>query len=328
MRLKSTFNTAIVTAGLVISTAVSAVDVTTGAFLLNFDEAALLALPPQARNSAWFDEDASTDKTATEILGAEAQASVPDVFIFSVFGATVSTPPAGLEGRNPVASTFNYTGDPRTGTGKIGLAGVHQISSIAGGIVGGDYDLNYDADRIGNGANGSGWYLTNNVGFTLVAYDLANVTLNIFDENNFDLFGDVVLSSGFAQMLMATEGSKVGTFIFSTEEGNLTTVGIYNYDTQLLTLPEVKVANETYKAVLKLVDLGNNQLAFDLLSATITRSTTNTPSEYDSATGVVTMPDVFTEGELDPHGGRLIKAEMKLVDGSSPLRFMLTSVQN
>ncbi len=324
MRLKSTFNIAMVTAGLVISSAVSAADITTGTFMLDFDEAALLALPPQARNSAWFDKDASADKTATAILAAAAQASVPDVFELSVFDSTISTPPLGLEGRNPVASTFNYTGDPRTGTGKIGLAGVHQISSIAGGIVGGDYDLNYDADRVGNAANGSGWYLTNNIGFTLVAYDLSNVVMDIIDESNFKLSGDVVLSSGFAQMLMATEGADVGDFSFSTVAAKAALAN-YSFESQLLTLPVVKVADENYKAILKLVDLGNGKLAFDLLSAVTTMDTSEVPAEYNAATGVVNMPKVALMG-TDGMTGK-VKAEMKLVEGSSPLRFILTSSQ-
>ena len=327
MRLLSTFNIVGVAAGLIISSAVSAATVTGGEFVLDFDETVLSGLPAQIKNSAWFDQAASADKTATTMLNATAQSDVPDAFTFQVFGSMISTPPVGLEGRNPVVSNFNYTGDPTTGTGKIGLAGVHQISSLAGNIVAGDYDLNYDSDRVGNVANGSGWYITNNLSFPLISYDLSNVTTTIIDDNNFSLSGDVALSGAFAQMIQAPDkkGLDVGDFTFTTVVSEAASA-TYSFKSQLLTLPVVKVANENYTAILKLVDLGGGNFAFDLVSAVATMETSEMPAEYNAATGIVKMPKVALITASGMSGK--IKAEMKLIAGSAPLRFMLTTTQN
>lgn len=211
-------------------------------------------------------------------------------------------------------------------TGKIGLAGVHQLTgAFKSALVSGDYDLNYDKDRVGNSVDGSGWYLTNNISFTLVAYALTNVKTTLIDDNNFSLSGDVVLTSANAQMMMATEGTDVGNFTFTTL-AQTSSIANYSDKSEKLVLPVVKVANTNYSATLKLISMSDGSFAFDLLSAKKTTETPSAQSASFSSTGVVTMPVV--ESTRSDGQKNKVKAEMKLIEGSSPLRFVLTKIEN
>ena len=215
MRLKSGLNIA-VAAGFVISSAASAGVVTGGEFVLDFDEAALSGLTSQLNNNAWWDAAASADKGEADMRTLPAPGAVPDSFTFAVFGSSVPTPPAGLPGRFPKASTFDYTGDPTTGTGVIGLAGAHVADgSFNGELIFGDYDLRYDASRVGNAAGGSGWFLTNNISFSSESWDLTNVATTIIDGNNFSLSGDVALTAATGGFLGGAAGTDIGDFSFT-----------------------------------------------------------------------------------------------------------------
>lgn len=88
MRLKSSLNFSLITTGMAISFATLATPVTTGEFILDFDEAALAGLPTKIVNSVWYDETDSTNKTATELLTGKPQGPAPDSFTFKVFGST------------------------------------------------------------------------------------------------------------------------------------------------------------------------------------------------------------------------------------------------
>ena len=324
MKLKMGLNIAAATIGLALTTGASATGITTGQFVLNFDEQALLDLPAAVVMSAWFDEAASADKAAGDMLTAASQDSVPDAFTFNVFGSTITSPPVGLDDRKPVASTFSYIGDPTTGTGKIGLAGVHQIKgNFNGALVSGDYDLDYDAERIGNEANSSGWYLTNHIGFNLPAYDLTNVSTTIIDDNNFSLSGDVVFTDSNAAMMMTETGVKAGTFTFTTVTSAMPMVEMsaqFASDTNLLTLPSVNVGGTYYKAVLKLAMVDGN-IAFDLVTAN-PASMADNASEFSSAIGMLKIPSVDL---VDGSGNITItiaNAELTLVSDSNPFQFI------
>lgn len=329
MKLKICLNLTAVTIGLALTSGASATDVTTGKFVLNFDEAALLSLPAKIVHSAWYDEAASADKTATELRKAPSQESAPDSFSFNVFGATVSTPPKGLKDRKPVASTFSYTGDPTTGTGKIGLAGAHQITGdFKGSLISGDYGLSYDTERIGNESNGSGWLLTNYIGFTLPAYDLTNVTTTIIDDDNFSLSGDVVFTDSNAAMMLTETGIKAGTFTFTTVASGDAIMpapsmsATFTAGTNLLMLPSINVGGTYYKATLQLVAI-DGKIAFDLKPESIVSAAmTGSSAEFSPSTGILTIPMVEL---LDNNGnmtGSIENQSLTLEEGSSPFRFI------
>jgi hypothetical protein len=202
-KLKATF----IITSLTLSSVSLATPVNTGEFTLDFDEAILLNLPPEIRNSAWFDKASSANKTDNDMLSFQNAPAIPDMFIFDVFGNDL--PAAGLTGRNPVASTFDYNVTPSSGTGKIGLAGVHRLTGTTGTIVAGDYDLSYDVTK-------GGWLLTNHLSFDAEVFNLPNVITSTLVANQFSLKGDVILTAALASMLSSPAGTKVGTFTFTT----------------------------------------------------------------------------------------------------------------
>ncbi|MCK5889240.1 MAG: hypothetical protein KAG19_04800 [Methylococcales bacterium] len=339
MIVKSKLATAIISAGLV-STTAHAGTVTTGQLIIDFDEAAWLALPTNITHSAWHDEKNSADKTIDDLVLEKAQTSVPDKFIFNVFGETIPASPKGLAGRKPVASTFSYTDEPETGTGKIGFAGVHKLTGLfEGALVYGDYDLRYDESRLDNAAEGSGWYLTNNISFSLPAYDLTNVESIIIDDNNFSLSGDVVLTAYNALMLMSEEGTRVGNFTFTTKTSTPKPViledirppdvasATYSSATQTLTIPVVSVNGVNQTATLDFASSPDGSLALYLIDLSITPDTSTLPAIYDALTHTLTLPIIEV---VDANGTvtSLIKATLKQTLGSSPLQFLVTTIED
>ena len=328
MKIKEDLTKILTLCGFMLSTCVSAGSVTTGAFVLDFDETSLFNLGVQVENVNWFDSAASADKTPQEMREAAPSESVPDRFTFAVFGSSIPTPPFGLEERAPQSSTFQYEGDPTNGTGRIGLAGFHIISTLAGGMSMGDYALSYDASRIGNNAGGSGWFITNYHAFRLEAFDLTNVEITLIDEENFTLSGDVVIASDLALMLSAEEGTDVGNFTFTTvadsNPGLDAGIANYSFATQILTLPVIMTDGGHYTATFAVSILQDRRVALDLTSIALSTSMNKTHAIFDMSTGVLSMPEVVLLDIGDASGDK-IKATMKLQAGYFPARFILLS---
>ncbi|OQK17916.1 hypothetical protein AU255_08660 [Methyloprofundus sedimenti] len=326
MQIKKYLTQFLILCGLVLSTCVSAGSVTKGAFVLNFDEASLFNLDVQVKNVNWFDSAASAEKTPQEMRDTAPSESVPDSFTFAVFGSSIPTPPLGLEERAPQPSTFQYEGDPTTGIGRIGLAGFHIISTLAGGVSMGDYALSYDASRIGNNAGGSGWFITNYHAFRLESFDLTNVEVTLIDEENFSLSGDVVIASELALLLSAEEGTDVGDFTFTTvadSDPSLdASIASYSFATQILTLPMIMSDGGHYTGTFTVSILQDKRVALDLTSIAISASMTETHAMFDINTGVLSMPEVVLL-DIGEASGDKIEATMKLEAGYFPARFIL-----
>ncbi|NOQ13577.1 MAG: hypothetical protein GQ583_03720 [Methyloprofundus sp.] len=330
MKIKSNLKTALALTGLVLSANVSAGSVTTGEFVLDFDEAGLLNLGAQVKNVNWFDSAASATKTPQEMRDTPPADSVPDSFTFKVFAASIPTPPVGLEERAPQVSTFEYEGDPTSGTGMIGLAGFHVISTLAGGMSMGDYGLSYDASRIGNAADSSGWFITNYHAFPLKSFDLTNVEITIIDDENFSMAGDVVIADDLALMLSAEEGTDVGDFSFTTVadadpviDGSIAN---YSFATGILSLPVVMANNTTYSASFHFMVLDDGRPALELRSAEPSSLSAEKHAMFDMSTGVITMSEVVMLDNADSSGDK-VKATMKLEPGYFPSRFILTAIE-
>ncbi len=322
MKMKSQFSSAALLLGLALTTNASATTVTTGEFVLDFDEATLLGLSSVVSNTVWLDSIASANKTGAEVRDTPLSDNIPDSFNFKVFGATIATPPVGLAERAPQISTFEYEGDPATGTGIIGLAGMHVINTIVGGISIGDYGLHYDASRIGNAANGSGWYITNYHAFQLQSYDLTNVEVTVIDEDNFSLAGDVALASELASMLGATEGTDVGDFTFTTIASESPEPASYSFNSEILTLPAIQVGNQTYAASFRAVILDSGQYSFELKNIELTAEPNNVDAVLDTDTGLLRIPQVVLVGGNGENNKLYV--EMQLIPGHFPSAFILT----
>ncbi len=89
-----------------------------------------------------------------------------------------------------------------------------------GALIYGDYSLHYNpANRAATwddfGLNAplpSGWYLQNNISFSAVVYDLAQLSIIVTDAENWQLSGDLVLSPENAGLLQNTLQRDVGDF--------------------------------------------------------------------------------------------------------------------
>lgn len=330
MKIKSNLRAVTFLTGLAIASSASAGEVTTGEFVLDFDESGLFSLSSQIENTAWFDAVESADKSTAELMG---KTDVPDSFDFKVFGSSIPTPPVGLAGRFPKASTFDYQGAPNTGTGYIGLAGLHSISTVGGAVLFGDYTLSYDLSRVDNAAGGSGWFLTNHNTFSLIAFDLTNVETTVIDENNFALSGDVVIAKDLGFMLQSPgdEGVDIGNFTFTTladpdayVDG---TIAHYSFGTERLTLPSIMANNMHYKATFRKLTLDDGRFALELKSTEPTSLMPETHAMYDMSTGVMTMPEIVLL-EAGESTNDKVKVMMKLEEGYFPMRFILTNVEN
>jgi len=328
MKIKANLTKALVLSGMMMSASVSAGDVNTGVFVLDFDEAQLFGLGAQVENVNWFDSASSADKTPQEMRDTVPADSVPDSFTFAVFGSSIPTPPLGLQERAPQPSTFEYEGDPSTGTGRIGLAGFHVISSVAGGMSMGDYALSYDASRIDNGAGGSGWFITNYHAFRLESFDLTNVEVTVIDEDNFTLSGDVVVASELALMLSVEEGTDVGDFNFTTVADSIpgldASIANYSFATEVLTLPMVMANGEHYAATFTASALDDGRFAFDVKSIAASSAMTEAHAMFNMSTGVLNMPEIVLQDNGDASSDK-ISATMKLESGYFPARFILMS---
>ena len=326
MKLKSYLNVVLAITGLVLCSSASANKVTTGRFVLDFDEVAWLNLPTQLANTAWFDEKNSKDKTGAQLRAVKNEGCfVSDAYIFNVFGESVDTPPTGLQERKPQISTFDYKGDPKTGKGVIGLAGVHLIgNAVVGQLSFGDYHLSYDATHVGNSANGSGWVLTNNVSFPAPAFDLTNVKTTIIDDTNFSLSGDVVLTEAIATMISSKVGTDVGNFTFTTEASAKQEMPRYVVKTKTLMIPVIKAAGKNYNVSLSLMNADVSEPSLEITCAKATTATADNAPEYNIKTGIVRLPKVEV---VDTTGAIVeIPVQLKAVQGSAPLKFKLHKV--
>ncbi|MDN5940478.1 MAG: VPLPA-CTERM sorting domain-containing protein [Nitrospira sp.] len=207
-----------------------AASVTSGTFTMNLDRDALAQLtlnptgtPPTLYLEEFWDASASASLTATQINTPGTADLVPGTgeipatgLVYDVTGSTV-TNPAGR-----AIQPTNFTYDPNnvtgTATGQIGLGGVMRfMGNFQGVFTTGDYALEYDATRVGNPAGGSGWYLLNNFGFPIPAWDLADVTTSS-DPFSLALSGNLKWSPEVTSAFFAPSdlGKTMGTFTFAS----------------------------------------------------------------------------------------------------------------
>lgn len=207
-----------------------AATVTSGAFTMNLDRNALAQMvlnpsgtPPTLFLEEFWNGPASASLTSTQINTAGVADLVPGTgeipaagLVYDVTGATVTNP----AGRAIQATNFTYDPSDVSGTasGQIGLGGVMRfLGNFPGIFVTGDYALQYDETRVGNAADGSGWFLLNNYGFPIPVLELTDVTAS---SNSFSLAlsGNLKWSPEVTSAFFAPSdlGTTVGTFAFAS----------------------------------------------------------------------------------------------------------------
>jgi hypothetical protein len=123
-------------------------------------------------------------------------------------------------GRHVMGTTAGFTIDSNTLAGvageKLGMTGVHgfYLTNFTSSprIFNGDFSLEFDASRQTDGR--SGWYLANNLSFTMIVYDLANLNLTQSSGviTNWLLTGNILMSPENAGMLQGASYTDVGNF--------------------------------------------------------------------------------------------------------------------
>ena len=267
--------------GILFSTAAFSTVVTSGHFDLKLNKSALAPL----QVIRWFDASRSKSKTEEEMRkggvspndydgSVNPDITINETFIFDVFDETFNSTDL-LQGRNPKISNFEFTdsSDPG-GTSveetEIGLGGVIVLTNNLGETATtlGDFSLRYFENS---------WFLSNHVSFSAVdAFRLTNVETKAIDQDNFSIEGDVEYnSSAIASFYGGAVGESIGTFKLTTtlpkqaEESAIPGLdqkiqASFIVDNGLLSLPVVKVQDDFFSAKLRLVDLGEQGLAFDL----------------------------------------------------------------
>ncbi|MCS6897414.1 MAG: hypothetical protein NZM29_05520 [Nitrospira sp.] len=202
--------------------------VTSGTFTMNLDRNALAQLalnpsgtPPTLYLEEFWNAAASAFLTPSQLNTPGVADLVPGVgeisatnLVYEVTDATVLSPP----GRAIQATNFTYEPANVTGTaaGQVGLGGVMRfMGNFPGVLVTGDYALRYDPTRVGNLAGGSGWFLLNNYGFPIPAWDLTDVIITS-DASTLSLTGTLKWSPEVAAAFFtpADIGQPMGTFTF------------------------------------------------------------------------------------------------------------------
>ncbi len=117
------------------------------------------------------------------------------------------------------ATSANFVIDSSTLAGvadaQIGMTGVQGVYAPnwppgGAGLVNGDFSVLYDTGRQTNGR--TGWYLANNIYFTMAVYELSNLSVAFTEVDNWRLSGDLLMSPENGGMLQGASLNKVGDF--------------------------------------------------------------------------------------------------------------------
>lgn len=203
-----------------------------GTFTLNLDRDALaVSYGGTSSNPGhflvdYFDTAQSDYTTRTEssfYLGNSNRVEMPSVnLVHDITPISASNPVAQAPGRYVKSTTPDFAIDSQTlgGTGSLGMTGVELYKgSYNGALIYGDYSLHYDQagqqevwDFLGLSGTPSGWYLRNNISFAAVVYDFTNLNIVSTDATNWQLTGDLLLSSANASLIKIPVLSNMGSF--------------------------------------------------------------------------------------------------------------------
>lgn len=177
-----------------------------GYFLSSFWDGAASDINNPAHTGGYFSSHTAT----TEIP------AVNRVFELTAIGNNQLNQP-GQRFVKATSADFSIDSDTLAGIAgsQIGMTGVQGFYApgwppSGGGVINGDFSITYDASRQSTGQ--TGWYLANNIYFSMAVYDLSNLNLSFTDANNWELSGDLLMSPENGGMLQGASLNDVGNF--------------------------------------------------------------------------------------------------------------------
>ncbi len=185
-----------------------------GNFLVHYYDTAESDYTTRSDSSFYFNNPLRTEISALNLVHAITPVSAAN--------------PTGQASNRYVKATtqdFAIDSDSLTATGMLGMTGIELYKGLYNGaLIYGDYSLQYNPGNRAAAwedyglalAQPSGWYLQNNVSFSVVTYDFANLTVVASDANNWKLSGDLLLSPENAGLLQNTIQRDVGDFCLGT----------------------------------------------------------------------------------------------------------------
>ncbi|MGZ0078279.1 hypothetical protein [Methylomonas sp. ZR1] len=198
-----------------------------GTFTMNLDRNALAPYAGGYYLSTFWstatsnaDNPANTGDHLLSQLNTTEISGLNQVFELTAIG---SDPSPQASQRYVKATSADFAIDTGTLAGvagaQVGMTGVQGFYApnwppTGAGLVNGDFSLFYDANRQTLGR--TGWYLANNIYFTMAVYDLNNLSLSFSNPGNWQLSGDLLMSPENAGMLQGAQLVDVGSFCLGT----------------------------------------------------------------------------------------------------------------
>ncbi|NOT10793.1 MAG: VPLPA-CTERM sorting domain-containing protein [Methylococcaceae bacterium] len=189
-----------------------------GHFLVNYYDTAESDYTTRSDSSFYFNNPLRTEVSALNL-------------VHDITPISPTNPSGQSPGRYVKATTpdFAVDSDSLTATGSVGMSGIELYKGLYNGaLIYGDYSLTYNPayrqlvyDDFGLANYPSGWYLQNNVSFSVVVYELSNLNLIFTDANNWQLSGDLLYSPENAGLLKTAIQADAGDFClgFGTYSG-------------------------------------------------------------------------------------------------------------
>ncbi len=197
-----------------------------GTFTMNLDREALTPYFGYRLTSFWDTAASDYTNAANSGDGLVSQIGTAEISAVNrVFDVTpIGSDPTGQAPQRFVkgtSSNFSIDSDTLAGVAgaQVGMTGVQGFYApswppAGGALVNGDFSVAYDTNRQTGGR--SGWYLANNIYFTMVVYDFSNLSLAFTDANNWQLSGDLLMSPENGGMLRGPSLNDVGNFCLGT----------------------------------------------------------------------------------------------------------------
>lgn len=310
-------------------------DSANGNLIIDFDQTTLMKMnggSTEVGQRWWWVEDVFTEADNNVYIDGEfpnptpGYDALPDPIIKMNFA--VNSPdlkPAPVDSvRLLQPTTLNYSGDPTTGSGKIGISGAFRIRSDSrkGYLLPKDMTLAFYPERVGKGGQSlyeegvtggygeSGWAIMTNEDYfgTQALFDLTNVTTST-ENGALKLTGDLIWAAEWGSFLLLDRATVVGKVSLEPTgarpvDGNGTNnpvvvptfSGIYDDATQVVDIKDIQALDSRYSIQLQRQADG----LFTLKSALPLGSSVQIdglPATYDSATQNLVIPKVKAFGK-------------------------------
>jgi hypothetical protein len=193
-----------------------------GTFTMTLDRNALQPYFGYFFSSFWdgaasdINNPAHTGAYFSSLIAISEMSAVNRVFDLTAIGNDPGNQP-GQRFVKATSANFRIDSDTLVGVAdsRIGMTGVQGFYApdwppSGGGVVNGDFSITYDASR--QSAGQTGWYLANNIYFSMAVYDLSNLNLSFTDADNWQLRGDLLMSPENGGMLRGATLNDVGDF--------------------------------------------------------------------------------------------------------------------